>query len=619
MNLGFKGISVVALSISLAACGQSDDATNNAQEGQAGNTPASEQIQSESERLNAFFEEVFNAAVDRSPTFQAFLGIKKDNDKWGDNSEEHAQAELEITRQNLVRLAAFDYEALDEATRLSYDLFKRQGEREIETFKYHNYNYPINTMGGTHTQIPTFLMNFHRVDNVDDAEAYISRLSSVDYVVGQLIDGLTRRQEMGILAPQFVYPIVLPAAHNAISGAPFDQSETDNPVFADFKRKIGALELTDEQKADLTERARAAMVNVYKPAFEQMIAFLEAQAQVATTDDGVWKFPDGEAFYASRLEDYTTTTLSADEIHQIGLDNVARIHDEMREIMAEVGFEGTLQEFFAFTREDDQFYYDNTDEGREAYLAEATRLIDEMKERLPSYFGLIPQAPLVVTRVEPFRERAAGKAFYQSPSLDGSRPGRYYANLYDMRQMPSYQMAALAYHEGIPGHHMQRAIAQELEGIPTFQKFLRATAYTEGWGLYSEYLPKEMGFYEDPYSDFGRLAMELWRACRLVVDTGLHSNRWTREQAIQYLKDNTPNPEGDITTAINRYISMAGQATAYLIGKIKILELREWAHGELGEAFDIREFHDEVLRFGPVPLDVLETNIQNWVSRQQAG
>lgn len=618
MNEKLKLVSVLALSLSLAACGQGDDATENAQNGAENQaTQASSEQQTESQRINAFFEEVFNAAVDRSPFFQGYLGIKKDNDKWDENTEERALEELEITKQSLVSLATFNYDQLDVQTRLSYDLFKQQAEREIETFKYRDHNYPIHTMRGAHTQIPTFLINMHRVSELADIEAYVTRLSTVDGVFNDVIDGLNRRQEMGVLAPKFVYPVVLPAVRNAVAGFPFDDSDSDNLVFADFKRKLASLELSEEQSADLIARAQDALVNVYKPAFERLEAVLVAQEQVATTDDGVWKFPDGEAFYNSRLKDFTTTDLTASEVHQIGLDNVDRIHGEMRGIMQQVGFEGSMQEFFAFTRDDDQFYYDNTDEGRDAYLAEAVRVIDVMKNALPAYFNLIPQADVVVTRVEPFREQAAGKAFYQSPSMDGTRPGRYYANLYDMRQMPNYQMEALAYHEGIPGHHMQRAISQELEGVPTFQKFLSATAYTEGWGLYSELLGKDMGFYSDPYSDFGRLAMELWRACRLVVDTGLHNKRWTREQAIQYLQDNTPNPAGDTVNAINRYISMPGQATAYMIGKIKILELREWSREQLGDDFDIRGFHDQVLQYGPVPLDVLEKNVQNWVASQQ--
>ena len=330
----------------------------------------------------------------------------------------------------------------------------------------------------------------------------------------------------------------------------------------------------------------------------------------------MWRLPKGAAYYSHLLRNYTTTKLSAEDIHQLGLSNVARIHGEMKAIMQQVKFQGDLQAFFAFMREDPQFYFPETPEGKAAYLAEAKSLIDTIEQRLPEYFGILPKAELNIKAVEAFREKSAGKAFYQAPSADGSRPGIYYANLYKMADMPKYQMAALAYHEGIPGHHMQRAITVELQDIPKFQRYVSFTAFTEGWGLYTEYLPKEMGFYQNPYADFGRLAMELWRACRLVVDTGIHAKKWSREQAIQYLQDNTPNPAGDTIKAIERYIVYPGQATAYLIGKIKILELRENAKAQLGDKFDIRSFHDEVLRYGPVPLSLLEENIQRWVQQR---
>jgi uncharacterized protein (DUF885 family) len=282
--------------------------------------------------------------------------------------------------------------------------------------------------------------------------------------------------------------------------------------------------------------------------------------------------------------------------------------------MKKVGFEGTLKEFFDFTRTDPQFFKPNTPEGKAEYLAEATAVIDQMRADLPSVFRTFPKADMIVKAVEPFREKSAGKAFYSQPAPDGSRPGTYYANLYRMQDMPTYQMRALAFHEGIPGHHMQIAIAQELTGVPEFRKFGGYTAFVEGWGLYSEMLPKEMGYYEDPYDDFGRLAMEIWRAARLVVDTGIHDKHWTREQAIQYLMDNTPNPEGDCKKAIERYIVMPGQATAYKIGMNKIVELREKAKAELGDRFDIRDFHDVVLKDGAVPLDVLEESVDTWIA-----
>lgn len=617
MKTAFKTVSTIAIALSLAACGQNEEATNNAATTQEATATQVDATQTENERYYAFVEAAFNRAVDRSPGFQAFLGIKKDIDKWNDTSEAYAQENHEIDQQNLVKLAEINYDALDERAQLSYNLFKQETERSIREYKYRDHTYPVNTMFGAHTQMPTFLMNFHRVDSVEDAEAFVTRLHGISAQVDQLIANLSRRQDAGVLPPKFVFPVVIPATQNVITGAPFTDGD-DSPLFANFKKKIAGLDLPEADASALVAKAEAALTGTVKPAYEKLIVFLGEQEKSATTDHGVWKFPDGEAFYNTMLKRFTTTDLTAEEVHQIGLDNVARIHDEMRGIMKKVGFEGNLQEFFTFMREDKQFYYDNTDEGRDAYLAEATAMIERMKAKIPEYFGLLPQAPIEVKRVEPFRERSAGKAFYQSPSQDGSRPGRYYANLYDMNQMPKYQMEALAFHEGIPGHHMQRSITQELEGVPMFQKFTGFTAYTEGWGLYTELLGKDMGFYQDPYSDFGRLAMEIWRACRLVVDTGLHSKRWTREQAIQYLTENTPNPSGDIENAINRYIVMPGQATAYMIGKIKIHELREWARSEMGEGFTMKGFHDEVLRHGPVPLNVLEANIHKWAAANKS-
>jgi uncharacterized protein (DUF885 family) len=289
----------------------------------------------------------------------------------------------------------------------------------------------------------------------------------------------------------------------------------------------------------------------------------------------------------------------------------------MREIKDKVGFKGDLKAFMEFMKTDKQFYLPNTEEGKAKYLADATAMIDNMKSRLDELFIVKPKADMIVKRVEAFREKAAGKAFYQQPAPDGSRPGIYYANLYDMEAMPTYQMEALAYHEGIPGHHMQIAIAQELEGIPKFRKFGGYTAYVEGWGLYSELVPKEMGLYEDPYSDFGRLAMELWRACRLVVDTGIHAMKWTRQQGIDYYVNNTPNATSDGVKMVERHIVMPSQATAYKIGMIKIVELRENAKKQLGEKFDIREFHDVVLKSGPVPLNTLESFVNDWVASKQ--
>lgn len=582
-------------------------------------TYTEEQVQAESERLYAWFDETFNEDINDSPLTLTFFGRKDRNDEMDDFSDAQNIKDHEKTKERLAYLATFNFDSLSEGAQLSYRLAKVQMERAITGFEFRFHNYPVNQFFGWHTQFPVFMANFHRVEELKDAEAFISRLDLSVRVFDQLIEGLQTREDMGVMPPKWVYPFVSEAIGNVLTGAPFDDSGSDSVFLAGFKRKLEALEITDEEKADLVARAEASILSQVKPAYEKLAAFMAAQEEKAGTDEGVWRLPDGEANYNRLLSNYTTTDLTAEQIHQIGLDNVERIHDEMREIMVKVGFEGTLQEFFEFMRVDEQFFYENTDEGRERYLAEATGLIDTMRETIPDYFGLQPVAGVEVKRVEPFREKSAGKAFYSRPSQDGSRPGIYYANLGNMADMPTYQMEALAYHEGIPGHHMQIAISLELEDIPEFQKQGGFTAYTEGWGLYSEYLPKEMGFYQDPYSDFGRLAMELWRAVRLVVDTGIHYKRWTGPETVAYMIENTPNPEGDIKAAVNRYIIIPGQATAYLIGKIKILELREMAKAELGDDFDISAYHDEVLRQGAVPLDILEENINAWVQGVKDG
>lgn len=571
----------------------------------------SEAVAAESAAANAFFERAFAEQLELNPMSKSYLAIRdEDYDSWNEIGDAHMDAELALSRRHLEELEAFDPELLDASTRLSWRLFRQQAQLRIDGHRWRRHDYLLDQMGGWQSRIATFLINVHRIDSVEHAEAYIERLRGIGPLVDQIIAENDVRADEGVIAPRFVWDYVISDARNVITGAPFGPGE-DSPLLTDIRGKLEDLDLPDEQHDALLARATAALTEVVAPSYRNLIATAETMQDAATTEDGVWKLPDGDAYYAYRLRRMTTTDLSAAEIHQLGLDNVARIHDEMRAIMEQVGFDGTLDDFFDFMRTDPQFYEPDTEAGRAAYLALARSYIDGMREELPEVFGRLPQAELVVKAVEPFRERSAGKAFYQRPAPDGSRPGTYYANLYRMEDMPLYQAEALAYHEAIPGHHMQIAIAQELdpEVVPRFRRFGGYTAYTEGWGLYSERLPKELGFYEDPYSDFGRLAMELWRAARLVVDTGIHELRWTREEAIDYLIENTPNPPGDSRKAIERYIVMPGQATAYMIGMLKILEIREQAREALGEDFDLREFHDAVLVNGAVPLDVLEVTV----------
>lgn len=570
--------------------------------------PATEALH---ERLAAFFNEYDEQELAHSPISKAYRGVRDaDYGKWDDPSDAAEVAQYQRGQVALARMEAeFDQGQLNEADQLSYRLFQARAERSEKAFPFRRNSYIFDQMNGAQSQIPAFLINIHRVASKADAEAYVSRLAAAGPLIDTLVGQSAERADDGIIVPDWVFPYVIADAKNVISGAPFGDGE-DSPIYADLKKKVADLDIPDAEKADLVARGAAAMVDSLMPAYEKLISEMERQQAMAVDGDGIWRFKDGAAYYAERLQNYTTTDLSADEIHQIGLDNVERIHGLMRKIMADVGFEGSLQDFFQHLRASDEFYYDT----REAYLADVDSKLAAMTAKLPEFFNTLPKAPLVIKPVEAFREKSAGKAFYNGPAPDGSRPGTYYVNLYNLRSMSKTELEALAYHEGLPGHHLQRTIQTELGDLPPFRRFGGWTAYTEGWGLYSEELGKDMGFYQDPYSDFGRLGMELWRACRLVVDTGIHDKRWSREEAIQYLTDNTPNPPGDIRKAIERYIVYPGQATAYMIGKLKMLELRGRAQEALGDKFSMGDFHDVVLKSGPVPLDILEERVDAWIA-----
>ena len=574
-------------------------------------------VEENSAALNDYFEKQFQEDLQDKPMQQTRMGIKTDYGKWDDFSNIRMAEDLEKAKERLDYLDDVNVTQLDSATQLSYKLFRRNVQNKIDGYDFRFYGYPINQMHGYHAELPAFLINMHSIDSLNDAQAYISRLKGMEKVFDDIIENMQIAEQNGVIAPKFVYERTLDASRNLISGKPFEKSAETSTLLEDFKSKLEDLDLEDGQETQLIGEAEDALVNSVKPAYEKLIKFLEDQQQRATTEAGVWKFPKGEDYYAHQLKMMTTTNMTAEEIHQYGLSEVARIHGEMEKIMDTVGFEGSLQDFFEFMRNDEQFYYENTEDGKEAYLSEAKSIIDKMRGKLPELFNTMPEAELVVKAVEPFRERTAGKAFYEQPSMDGSRPGTYYANLYDMKAMPKYEMEALAYHEGIPGHHMQIAIAQELDSIAEFRKHVFYTAYVEGWGLYSEFIPKEIGFYSDPYSDFGRLAMELWRSCRLVVDTGIHAKKWTREEGIDYYSQNKHAAESACVKMVERHIVMPGQATAYKIGMKKILDLREQAKQQLGEDFDIAEFHDVVLTNGPLPLTVLEDLVNEWISSKQ--
>ena len=485
--------------------------------------------------LAAFYEAYDKAELALSPLAKAYRGIKDEDygrwDEYTDAAAERSRA-LDVATMNEMQ-KRWSRDALAPSDQLSYDLFIGGVNRSGSIHPYRKNAYVFDQMNGAQADGPAFLINIHRVDTVADAEAYVSRLATLDTFLDQAIAEARDRQRRGILPPKWVYPYVIDDARNITKGAPFGPGP-DSALFADFKAKVAKLDTTPAEKARLIAEARAALVNDVKPAYARVIALMQEQQRVAPTDDGIWRFANGAEQYNALLRYYTTTDLSADQIHQLGLDQVARIHGEMRAIQNQVGFKGDLPAFFTHMRTGKQFFYPNTPAGRQKYLDETQASYARIQAKLPRYFGTLPKAPLTVKAVEPFREKSAGKAFYQRPTPDGSRPGTYYVNLYNMADMPAIEVEALFCHEGIPGHHLQNAVQTELSGkVPPFRQFGGYTAYGEGWGLYSEKLCKEMGAYQDPYRDFGRLQLELHRAIRLVVDSGLHHKRWSRSQAIQ--------------------------------------------------------------------------------------
>jgi uncharacterized protein (DUF885 family) len=566
---------------------------------------------------NAALDDLFaaydTAMLARSPMTQSERGIKTDYGTWDDVSDEQAARNSEADAAALDAMRTrFRDAALDDAHRLSFRLFEDRIDRQARSYRYRDHGYVFDQMGGAQSRLVAFLINIHKVTSVADAEAYVQRLQGMGPALHQALAVAESRAAKGFLPPKWVYPYVLGDARNVLKGAPFERG-ADSTLLADFKTKVAALKLPPDETARLISAASAALVDSVKPAYADVISAMTEQARRAPTDDGVWRFADGAAYYATLLKNYTTTDLSAEQIHELGLQQVTRIHEEMTALMQPLHMRGTLHEFLVAMRDRKDLFYPNGPKGRAMYLAETHKAIDSITAKLPQWFGTLPKAPLVVKPVEAFREKSAGKAFYQRPAPDGSRPGTYYVNLYDMAAMPAMEVEALVYHEGIPGHHLQLAVQTELADLPAFRKFGGVTAYSEGWGLYAEKLAKDMGQYTDPVRDFGRLQLELHRAIRLVVDTGLHAKKWTREQAIHYIVENSAEPTASCVKAIQRYIVNPGQATAYMIGRLKISELRQRAQTALGDRFDIRAFHDAVLRNGPLPLELLDAQVSHWI------
>ncbi|MDT3293638.1 DUF885 domain-containing protein [Shewanella sp. SP2S2-6] len=567
----------------------------------------------------------FRAFLDRSVVKMAFespetltslgflesVGITGHNAELDDDSPEAMDKTFAQVRDLRETLLSYSDADLDENQRISKDIALYLADFALVSEPYRYHNYPLNQLFGVQNGYPSFMQAQHQVHSVGDAENYLSRLQKVKLKFAQTLEGLKIREAKGIIPPKFVIERVLTEMNDFVA-TPIQ----DNILYSSFKTKLADTDISADEQARLLAAAEADIKGYVHPAYQLFIDYFSQLQAKAGTDDGYWALPNGDLAYEQLLKFFTTTNYTADEIHAKGLAEVDRIQSEIMTILAAEGYD--VSQGFSVAIEalaaDPKFYYEDSDAGRAQILVDYQHILDEVNAGLGDVFRIRPEAGMEVVRIPEFKEKTAPGAYYQQPAIDGSRPGRFYANLYDIKATPKYGMRTLAYHEGIPGHHFQIAVAMELEGMPLIRKMAPFTAYIEGWALYSERLAWELGFEKDPFDNIGRLQAELFRAVRLVVDTGIHHSRWTREQAIDYMKKNTGMSDRDVTAEIERYIVMPGQATAYKVGMMKILELREKAKLALGDKFDLRDFHDVVLKNGAVPLDILETLVDRYIA-----
>ena len=584
--------------------------------------PSPEAVAQASAALTAYLDAEYQEELSESPEEMTSQGIKTRYGELDDRSEAAEDRRLEWRRQSVNDMKAkFAPETLNEDARLSYEIWELELKRAEERAKWRRNRY-VFARGNAATGIPNFLINQHRVDEKADMEAYVARVGLIDDALDQLLARAKAAQAEGIHMPGFTYDQSLSELKRVTTGAPFTKGK-DAALFADARTKIAKLvsggKITAEEGKAFEKAVADVMTTQMKPAYDRVAAFITEDKPNGQKPDkqGALALPNGVEFYNAMLYLQTTTNMTADEIHELGLSEVARLRGEMEKVKSAAGFKGTLAEFFVFMRTDKRFYLPNNDAGAAEYIRLADGYLKGMEAKLPEYFGILPKAKLEVRRVEAFREQPGGAQHYMSATPDGSRPGIFYAHLSDMNAMPTYQLENIAYHEGLPGHHMQISIQQELTGIPKFRTQYGYGAYAEGWGLYSEALAKEMGFDADPYNDFGRLSGEIWRAIRLVVDTGIHAKGWTQQQAEDYFKANSAQPEQAIKSEVERYILNPGQATSYKVGMITIQKLRDEAKAALGDKFDYRTFHDTVLGGGALPLPVLQAKVRRWIEAQK--
>ncbi len=561
--------------------------------------------------LAAYLDAAYDRMLAANPSLATEQGDPRGNARWEDLSERGLAADVAAARRELAGVGRIRSESLSPRARLQQKIFVGHQQLLLERHRWRHHLYPLNQIVGPHVDVPRTLASQPLRDRAD-LDAWLTRLDGVPAHLAGLIEQLDRAAARGIHLPKSVYPLLIAQARGVVA---------DDPIGVDFERRLAALELSPAERAAAQRRVRASLAQRVHPAYQRLVVALEQQAPSGRVDGGAWQLPDGDAFYAFLIRQFTTTDLTPEQVHALGLAEVERTHREMRELMQRVGETGELRPFLQRLKADPRFYFSDDEAGRAAYLARARGILERMQARLPEYFLKPPALPLEIQATEPYRAAGAPSGFYEAGTADGSRPGVVYLNLQRLDTRPLYDLEALLYHEALPGHHLQISSILVDGSIPRLRKVNRwwqDTAFVEGWALYTERLGKEMGFYEDPYSDFGRIAAELWRATRLVVDTGLHSKRWTREQAIRYLDENTPSPHSTNESAVDRYLAVPGQATAFSVGMLRIREERERARLALGERFDLRQFHAVVLENGYVPLWALSEAVDRWIAQARA-
>ena len=555
--------------------------------------------------LHALFTAEWDYQMEQYPTWASTLGDRRWNDRWNDDGLDAITKRHDHDRETLAKLTQIDRAALSAADRLNYDLFKKNYQDQVESFQYHRYLLPLNQLDGVHTV--NQLSDALRFTTAKDYEDWLARLKTLPVRIAQTIALMRQGIKEGIVYPKVVLQRVPAQIDHQIVG-----DAKASPLYKPFTRFPSSLAAADQIR--LAKAAQDIIATQVVPAYRRLKDFFVKDYLPAALDRvGIWQLARGEAMYAQDVRLHTTTNLTPREIHELGLSEVRRIRAEMQRLIDKIGFKGSFADFAAFLRGEPQFYFQSENELLEAYRAMSRRI----DPALVQVFRTLPRMPYGIQSIPANTAPDSPAAFYRSPAADGSRGGTFLVNTYKPEIRPKFEMMALALHEAVPGHHLQIALAMEQKDLPNFRRYDGYTAFVEGWALYAESLGVEMGLYDDPYAKFGQLMYEIWRASRLVVDTGMHSLRWERQQAIDYMVENTAKQELEIAAEIDRYIVWPGQALAYKIGELKISELRTKAQLALADKFNIRDFHDELLRDGPLPLDRLEEKMDAWIAKQK--